>query len=214
MEKDSLGLIETLGLVGALEAADAGSKAANVTFRGYERGRAGLVTVVFTGDVAAVRAAVCAGAEAAKRVGHLVTTDVIARPDHQLHVTGDGSNPVEHETSPTRETAAPAKGPEVSVAGDAVRPTEQAAPEMARVAAESPRQERETAVAVAEAEESIAVAAEQPATDWAGAVPSGGNGDRATAKVNAPEEVLPAEEAMPPARKKEGARRTKARKKL
>ncbi len=47
MERDSLGLIETSGLVAAIEAADAGSKAANVTFRGYQRARAGLITVVF-----------------------------------------------------------------------------------------------------------------------------------------------------------------------
>ena len=49
MERDSLGLIETSGLVAAIEAADAGSKAANVSFRGYERARAGLITVVFLG---------------------------------------------------------------------------------------------------------------------------------------------------------------------
>ena len=86
MEKESLGLIETLGLVAAIEAADAGSKAANVTLRGYERARAGLITVVFAGDVAAVRAAVSAAAAAAKRVGTVVSVHVIARPDSQLHV--------------------------------------------------------------------------------------------------------------------------------
>ncbi len=68
MEKESLGMIETLGFVPAIEAADAGSKAANVTFRGYERARAGLITVVFVGDVAAVRAAVTAGSAAARRL--------------------------------------------------------------------------------------------------------------------------------------------------
>jgi ethanolamine utilization protein EutM len=86
MEKESLGLIETLGLVAAIEAADAGSKAANVTLRGYERARAGLITVIFAGDVAAVRAAVSAAAAAAKRVGTVVSVHVIARPDSQLHV--------------------------------------------------------------------------------------------------------------------------------
>lgn len=91
MEKESLGLIETLGLVAAIEAVDAGSKAANVTFRGYERARAGLITVVFDGDVAAVRAAVSAGAAAARKVGKVVSVHVIARPDHQLQLPPNGT---------------------------------------------------------------------------------------------------------------------------
>ncbi len=91
MQRESLGLIETSGLVAAIEAADAGSKAANVTFRGYERARAGLITVVFLGDVAAVRAAVTAGAVAAKRVGTVISVHVIARPDRQLHVVANGA---------------------------------------------------------------------------------------------------------------------------
>ncbi len=108
MERESLGLIETLGLVAAVEAADAGSKAANVTFRGYERARAGLITVVFLGDVAAVRAAATAGAAAAKRVGTVVSVHVIARPDRQLHVIANGAKPVEKlVASPRMEPAAP-----------------------------------------------------------------------------------------------------------
>lgn len=91
MEKDSLGLIETLGLVAAIEAADAGAKAANVALRGYEQARAGLITVMFTGDVAAVRAAVSAGAAAAKRVGTVVSVHVIARPNTQLKVSSNGA---------------------------------------------------------------------------------------------------------------------------
>jgi ethanolamine utilization protein EutM len=100
MERDSLGLIETLGLVAAIEAADAGSKAANVTFRGYERARAGLITVVFLGDVAAVQAAVTAGSAAAKRVGTVVSVHVIARPDRQLHVVANGAKPIAKLESP------------------------------------------------------------------------------------------------------------------
>jgi microcompartment protein CcmL/EutN len=100
MEKESLGLIETLGLVSAIEAADAGSKAANVSFRGYERGRAGLITVVFVGDVAAVRAAVSAGAAAARQVGTVVSVHVIARPDSQLHVTRNGAGAAQQEVAP------------------------------------------------------------------------------------------------------------------
>jgi len=82
----ALGLVETKGLVGALEAADAGLKAANVRLLSSERADAGLVTVMFGGDVAAVRAAVSAGAAAAERVGHLVSSHVIARPHEQLSV--------------------------------------------------------------------------------------------------------------------------------
>jgi microcompartment protein CcmL/EutN len=80
----ALGLVETKGLVGALEAADAGLKAADVRLLGSERADAGLVTVMFGGDVAAVRAAVDAGAAAAERVGHLVSAHVIPRPHASL----------------------------------------------------------------------------------------------------------------------------------
>lgn len=78
--EEALGLIETRGLVGALEAADAGLKAADVRLLGTERADAGLVTVKFAGDVAAVKSAVDAGAAAAERVGQLVSVHVIPRP--------------------------------------------------------------------------------------------------------------------------------------
>ena len=80
MEKQALGLIETRGFVGAVEAADAMVKAANVTLLGKELVGAGLVTVMVRGDVGAVKASVDAGAAAAKRVGELVSVHVIARP--------------------------------------------------------------------------------------------------------------------------------------
>ena len=80
MEKQALGLIETRGFVGVVEAADAMVKAANVTLLGKERVGAGLVTVMVRGDVGAVKASVDAGAAAAKRVGELVSVHVIARP--------------------------------------------------------------------------------------------------------------------------------------
>ena len=90
----ALGLVETKGLVGAIEAADAGLKAANVTLLASERADAGLVTVMFGGDVAAVRAAVDAGAAAAGRVGQLVSAHVIPRPHEQLAVIeGDDEVP-------------------------------------------------------------------------------------------------------------------------
>jgi ethanolamine utilization protein EutM len=70
--------------VGALEAADAGAKAANVRVLGAERADAGLVTIKFVGDVAAVKAAVDAGSAAAKRVGQLVSSHVIPRPHEEM----------------------------------------------------------------------------------------------------------------------------------
>ena len=82
--EQALGLIETRGLVGAIEAADAGLKAAPVVLLGTERVDAALVTVLFSGDVASVKAAVDAGAAAAERVGELVSVHVIPRPDPQL----------------------------------------------------------------------------------------------------------------------------------
>ena len=80
MNQDALGLIETKGLVGAVEAADAMTKAANVIYAGYVKVGAGLVTVAVRGDVGAVKAAVAAGSEAARCVGELVSCHVIPRP--------------------------------------------------------------------------------------------------------------------------------------
>ena len=82
----ALGLIETRGLVGAIEAADAGAKAASVTLVGREYADAGLVTVAFRGETAAVKAAVDAGAAAAERVGQLVSTHVIPSPHPDLDI--------------------------------------------------------------------------------------------------------------------------------
>ncbi len=80
----ALGLIETKGLVGAIEAADAMLKAANVKLVSKEKITAAMVTIKIVGEVAAVRAAVDAGAAAAQRVGQLLTAHVIPRPDDQL----------------------------------------------------------------------------------------------------------------------------------
>lgn len=79
---DALGMVETKGLVAMIEAADTMVKAANVSFIGYEKIGAGLVTAIVRGDVAAVKAATDAGAAAARRVGELVSVHVIPRP-HQ-----------------------------------------------------------------------------------------------------------------------------------
>lgn len=80
MAKEALGLIETRGLVGAIEAADAMVKAAQVELLGKEGVGGGLVTVMVRGDVGAVKAATDAGAAAAEKVGELVSVHVIPRP--------------------------------------------------------------------------------------------------------------------------------------
>lgn len=77
---EALGMIETKGLVGAIEAADAMTKSANVTLIGYEKIGSGLVTVMVRGDVGAVKASVDAGAAAAEKVGELISQHVIPRP--------------------------------------------------------------------------------------------------------------------------------------
>ena len=76
---NALGLVETKGLVGAIETADAMVKSANVQLIGYEKIGSGLVTVMVRGDVGAVKAAVEAGGAAAKRVGELISVHVIPR---------------------------------------------------------------------------------------------------------------------------------------
>lgn len=80
----ALGLVETRGLVAAIEAADAMVKAANVTLIGKETTNPALITVKIVGETAAVRSAVDAGSSAAKRVGVLVSTHIIPQPDDQM----------------------------------------------------------------------------------------------------------------------------------
>ena len=91
---EALGLIETKGLVGAIEAADAMVKTANVTLVGKEFIGAGYVTVTVRGDVGAVKAATDAGAAAARRVGELVSVHVIPRPHEETEkvIPGSGAN--------------------------------------------------------------------------------------------------------------------------
>jgi len=82
----ALGMIETKGLVGAIEAADAMVKAANVTLIGKVLVGGGLVTVMVRGDVGAVKAATDAGAAAAERVGELISVHVIPRPHNEVEM--------------------------------------------------------------------------------------------------------------------------------
>ena len=82
---EALGMIETRGLVAAIEAADAMVKAANVTLIGSEKIGSGLVSVMVRGDVGAVKAAVEAGGAAAARLGEVIATHVIPRPHNDVN---------------------------------------------------------------------------------------------------------------------------------
>ena len=82
--KQALGMIETKGLVALFEATDAMLKSANVSFAGWQSVGAGLVTAFVEGDVAAVKAATDAGAEAASRFGEVISVQVISRPHDEL----------------------------------------------------------------------------------------------------------------------------------
>ena len=84
MNYEALGMVETKGMVGCIEASDAMVKAADVVLVSYVKIGAGYITAIVRGDVAAVKAAVDAGSEAAKKVGELVSTHVIPRPHADL----------------------------------------------------------------------------------------------------------------------------------
>jgi microcompartment protein CcmL/EutN len=97
MPSEALGLLETKGLVALMEGTDAMLKSANVEVIGWDKAGSGMVAAFVKGDVAAVKAAVDAGAEAAGRVGSIVAVHVIARPHDELGAM-----------MPKKKTAAPA----------------------------------------------------------------------------------------------------------
>jgi ethanolamine utilization protein EutM len=101
--QQALGLIETKGLVGAIEAADAMVKAARVNFLGREKVKGGLVAVMVSGDVGAVKAAVDAGAAACQRVGKLVSAHVIPRPHDDIDLMVPGG-PEPEKTGDQKKT--------------------------------------------------------------------------------------------------------------
>jgi len=130
MKKRSLGMIETGGYVPAVEAADAGTKAANVTFLGYEITNDALVTVKFIGDVAAVKTAVTAGAKAASKVGKVVAVHVIPRPDPQLRIEPPDKlpppvQPPREEEPETKPEPAPPREEEPEAKPEPVPPREE-----------------------------------------------------------------------------------------
>ncbi|MGJ8649546.1 MAG: BMC domain-containing protein [Opitutaceae bacterium] len=88
MAKQAIGMIECKGFVCLMEASDAALKSADVTMSGWEKIGSGLVTAFFTGDVAAVKAAVEAGADAAGAIGEVVAVQVIPRPHDDLSKLG------------------------------------------------------------------------------------------------------------------------------
>jgi len=88
MAQEALGIIETKGLCALIEASDAALKAASVTMTGYEAIGSGHVAAFFRGDVAALKAGIDAGAEAAKRVGDVIAIQVIPRPHDDLSGLG------------------------------------------------------------------------------------------------------------------------------
>lgn len=101
MEKEALGMVETRGLIGAIEAADAMVKAANVQLVGKELVGGGFVMVIVRGDVGAVKAATDAGAAAAGRVGELKSVHVIPRPHSEVAAILPKAEPAKAETKST-----------------------------------------------------------------------------------------------------------------
>jgi len=131
MPGKALGMVETRGLVASIEAADAMVKAAKVTLVGKERAKAGLITIMVLGETAAVTSAVDAGAAAAQRVGELVSTHVIPRPDDQMSVIipgGDSKKEVSKEKpKPAKKTVTEKKEKPVKEK-ESIRPSKKASP--------------------------------------------------------------------------------------
>jgi ethanolamine utilization protein EutM len=84
MAKPALGLIETRGMIPIVEAADVALKAANVTLKGMRTAGSGLISIVLSGDIAAIRAATEAGAAAAAKLGEVVSVEVLSRPHDEV----------------------------------------------------------------------------------------------------------------------------------
>lgn len=157
----ALGMIETRGLVAAIEAADAMVKAANVTLTEKEHVGGGLVTVMVRGDVGAVKAATDAGAAAAERVGELVSVHVIPRPHQELEDILGPKDPdvpaVPPVSPPEKEEQPPLTAPqqEAEAAEEPESPEETApTPEPAQEAAPAADAETEAAEEVPAEEES------------------------------------------------------------
>ena len=150
---NALGMIETHGLVAAIEAADAMVKAANVSLTRKEEVGGGLVTVMVRGDVGAVKAATDAGAAAAERVGELISVHVIPRPHEELEsiltdpdpgaapeAPEDDSDAEEEEPVQTEQAAAEAKETEVTIEEAAAVPEHEASEKVKETGTEVPEE--------------------------------------------------------------------------
>jgi len=198
-EKNALGLIETVGMVAALEAADAAVKAANVRLAGYELTRGGgLVTVKLEGDVGAVNAAVAAGVEAARRVNKVYSSHVIPRPHDGVlpiidsaETVGGGKNKAAAGPSkaeePGAQTAEDAKPPEAETAG---AEAEEAVPD-AKAEGDLPGAETEEALPASDAAEAV------PASEAEEAVPAEVEEALPDGAAEAEEPTVPAEAPAP-----------------
>jgi microcompartment protein CcmL/EutN len=126
----ALGLIETVGLPVAIEAADAAVKSANVSLLGYENTKGGgLITVKVQGEVGAVKAAVQAASAAAKSVGKVYATHVIPRPAHGLEMLLGTENSTENSLSPSVAPVTPEPSSEEASAGESEPASEEDEPE-------------------------------------------------------------------------------------
>lgn len=165
---NALGMIETRGLVAAIEAADAMVKAANVTLTRKEEVGGGLVTVMVRGDVGAVKAAVDAGAAAAERVGELISIHVIPRPHEELEwiltdpdpgvapkAPEDDSDAEEEEPVQTEQAAAEAKKTEVTIEEAAAVPEHEASEKVKETGTEVPEESREAEASPVEPAEAL-----------------------------------------------------------
>lgn len=133
MPGKALGMVETKGLIASIEAADSMVKAAKVTLVGKERAQAGLITIMVIGETAAVKAAVDAGAVAAQRVGELVSTHVIPRPDDQLSSiipVGDSEKVGSREKPKPERKTVPVKKEKPSREIKSTEPTKKTLPEI------------------------------------------------------------------------------------
>lgn len=144
MLRDALGLIETRGLVGALEAADAASKAADVRISSISSNDDALVVIRIEGDLGAVQAAVDAGAQAARKLGHLIIARVFGRPTEELtgllDDTPGGTEIPVLRRKPADSVPRPVAAPKPARAIKATRPTPAARP--VPQPEESPRAEK------------------------------------------------------------------------
>ena len=165
---NALGMIETRGLVAAIEAADAMVKAANVTLTRKEEVGGGLVTVMVRGDVGAVKAAVDAGAAAAERVGELISIHVIPRPHEELEwiltapdpgaapkAPEDDSDAEEEEPVQTEQAAAEVREAEVTIEEAAAVPEHEASEKVKETGTEVPEESREAEASPVEPAEAL-----------------------------------------------------------